>query len=269
MRHSKHIKNLLLLGCGFYFLQSCTNLTLRLPAARFESPESNGKLWRTGFGTYIAGDHEVTVISNAASRPPVTDQCAINRDAQSSFFLNMGVASFVDLELRAGLSGSEFLAKIQLLGASVRDAQEGNFSIAASIAGGSGSVSNSGDQATLFGPGNATWNANASYFSQDFALIFGYRISDTLLIFGGPFWTNYNSTANIHQDAVTSPASPAADYNLTQAGSNNGGNLAIQAHFSKERRWSFTFEEVYSNLKWTNATSTTDFTTSFVLGYLF
>ena len=263
------IFKLCILGFGFYLLQGCTSLTLRLPAARFESPESNGKLWRTAVGASAGGDHEVTVISNAASRPPVTNQSSIERAGEVGYFVDMGVASFIDLGLRFGLAGSELLAKIQLLGQSTREAQEGNFSIAATIAGGSNSTSNSGDQSTLFGPGNAAWSAKASYSSVDFAVIFGYRVSDTMLIYGGPFLTNYNANASIHQDAVTSPASAAADYNITQAGSNTGLNLALQFYFSKEHHWSFTFEEVFSSFKWSNSVETTDNTGTLIFGYLF
>ncbi len=254
---------------GFCLFQSCSNLSLRLPVARLESPESNGKLWRPGFGAAIGGNHEVTVISNAASRPPVTDQSSIEKDSQTSYFLNLGAASFVDIEFKLSLFCSELLAKFQLLGQSASEAKTGNFSIAATIAAGSGAVSKSGDQAVLFGPANAPWNAKANFSSMDLAIIFGYRASDTLLFFGGPFFIKYNSSASIHQDAVSSPASSAADYNITQSGTNNGANLAVQFHFSSERHWHLTLEEVYSSLNWSNSASANDFIGTLYLGYLF
>lgn len=265
----KNIYKVILLAFGFYLFQGCTDLTLRIPTSRMESPESNGKLWRVGLGGGIASDHDVILVTDASARPPVTNQTTIQTNVQSLFFANIGLAQFIDLELRPTLPGTQLIAKFQFLGDSARESQAGNFSIAATVAVGAGNVSNSGNQDVLFGPGNAGWNATASYTAFDFGLVFGYRISDYVLLYGGPYLTRYNAKASIHQDAVTNPSYPAGDYTITGNGTQSGANFASQFTFSKEKHWSITAELVYSNIKWTNASNGSDLTGAADFGYLF
>ncbi len=262
----KHIGILLF---GFYLLQGCTDLTLCMPTSRMMSPESNGKLWRIGLGAGVISNDNVTIVPDAAARPAVIAPPSIARSAEDLYFVNMGLSSFIDLELRTAFANTELYAKFQLLGQAQHEAEAGNFSITPTIGFGTGSVTNSGTQDILFGPGNAAWNGSASYTSVDLAVIFGYRVSDYVLLYGGPFATKYKAQASVHQDAVTSPASPAADYSLSESGTKTGVNLASQFTFSKEKKWSITAELVYSNLKWNDEVSSNGLTGALDFGYLF
>ena len=141
--------------------------------------------------------------------------------------------------------------------------------MAATIGVQEGDTTNNGNQAVLFGPADANWNAKASYVATDVALILGYRANESLLFFGGPFYTKYNAKASIHQSAVPSTSSPAADYDISEAGINSGANIAAKFNFGSGDRYALTIEEVYSNLKWNDSVSAYDFTSSISFGFLF
>ncbi len=252
------LKKFFQVSCLFFLFQGCTSLVVNLPNARLESPESTGKLFRTEIATGVSSSHEVTITPDAASRPPNTSQSSVDSDVAIPFFVTMGLTSHIDAELRTNLLTNELLFKAQLLGESVRNAHESNFSLAVTAGVESGGSSSSGTQATLFGPGNAAWNAQVKFIATDYAMIAGYRLNDFVLFYGGPFIMLYNSNSTIHQDAVSSPSSPAADYSLTQKGQNFGGNFATKFNFSPEKMWSVTGEVEYSSFQWSNAPNFND-----------
>lgn len=247
------MKVIALLIFSFYFLQGCSDLTLNLPVSRFESPESNGKLWQTNFGASVAQEREVTVVDDAASRPPVLNKVTVNKNSELALFLSLGLSKMIDAKIRGKLSDEQLLVKIQLLGQSAIEAVPGNFSLAITGAIGGGTVTRSGDQAITFGPANSNWSGTASYFSDDLALILGYRFNEWLLLYGGPYMTEYNAKASVHQDATSDGNNPAADYSLREYGRNTGANLALQ--FGVSKNWSISVEEVYSGLTWANGAS--------------
>lgn len=253
----------------FLVFQSCTSLRINLPSSRFESPESNGEAKQLEVGFGIGSSHAVTITPDASSRPPILNQSAIVTSSDTVLLGSVGLTKFLDAEIRSDFGTNELLLKAQFVGDSVLAAVKNNFSMAATIGVEGGSTSAQGNQSSLFGPANAPWTASAFVFATDYALILGYRANDYVLLFGGPFITLYDSTALIHQDAVSNPSSAAADYTLRQKGQNFGGNLDLRLNFSEEKVNSLTIEAQYSSFQWANATNYFDVTVSAFYAVLF
>jgi hypothetical protein len=263
------LMKLLTLFILFFVFQSCASLRINLPSSRFESPESNGESKQVEFGFGVGSTHTVTITPDAASRPPALNQSSIISGTDVTALASIGLSHFLDVQIRTDFGTNELLLKAQLVGDSVLAAVKNNFSVATTLGIEGSSTSAQGNQATLFGPANASWTANAFVFAIDYAVILGYRVNDYILFFGGPFITIYDSTALIHQDAVSNPSSAAADYNLHQKGQNFGGNFDLRLNFSEEKVNSLTIEAQYSSFQWASAANYFDVAVSAFYAVLF
>jgi len=250
-----------------FLLCGCNSLTIHLPVARFESPEAAGETWKKHLSVGGAGTHDVTVVQDASTRPPTIGTPSISQGGNAPLRFSLGFWERFELGLHYGITNAPFMVsgKFQILGDPIVKAKGGNFSIAVTAAAGVESSTNNGTQLGTFGPGGYPWNATANTQVQDYALIAGIRLTDNLLLYGGPFISKYNMTGNVHDNQSDNGTSPAADYSINGSGQNTGGNLAIQLDTSNT--FSLTLEAVASNFQWSNISGSNDIQTGLLLDW--
>jgi hypothetical protein len=233
-------------------LSGCSQLNVRLPAQRFESPEAEGGFFKFHLGGGVSSAVDVTLSSDASQRPPSgITQPKLGPGADFPLKIGMGLFSHLEVSVRGGFNSvpAMLTGKLQLIGTPESEAKAGNFSVAVTAAGGYESSSNNGDQLGDGGPGGYNWTARADTTVDDYALIIGIRPTESLLIYASGFYSHYKMTGNIHDDLSSNSLSPAADYTLSGQGQRNGGNLGIQTGKSVL----FSVEASASQVQWTNA----------------
>jgi hypothetical protein len=156
-------------------------LNVNLNANRFESPETSGALLAGSIDAAFTGSN--TLILNAGA--PAWDRS----NASPRLSGSLGLLDRLDVSVKAPWDGPVLLqTKVQLLGAPLSRAQSGDFALAAT-----------------FGVG-ATQPSGESLNTYDGALIAGYRIAETWMIYGGGFATGvrYSDTLGGSGNAVQS-----------------------------------------------------------------
>lgn len=265
----------LLLCIGVLLLLSaCNSLYVRVPQSRMDSPEviSSGGDANPNFHllTGLTASRSIRVVSDASSRPPTygTPESV----PESEVHIRGGIDyKRVEINLRSGVFASAVpwgvQVKYQFIGDGQNTAKKSNFSLAATLMYASGESKISGDQNGLLGPGGYKWNAKATNTTTDYAIIAGYRVSDELLIYGGPFSAKYSMSGNIHDDLSDNGTSAAADYSLSASGAQSGFNLAAQLNLGTKGY--LILEGVYSSLTWTNLKDVSEFRSGALVGFYF
>lgn len=185
------------------FLCGCAELRVLTPGPVVQPPEVGGGDFKFRIeGGALEGEmYEVT--GYAGARPP--DLAHPHTD--DSYFIPVGASvSYGDwFDVGLGLYASELgggyaRAQIQLLGDGARSAKAGNFSLALFGRGNYTSGDNKGDQSTTFGAGGYPWKAEAKIFGVEGGASFGYRLTDSFMIFAGAARTWHDGQAEITQD---------------------------------------------------------------------
>ena len=96
-------------------------------------------------------------------------------------------------------------------------AQAGNFAVA--VTAGAGTTQPGGE--VFNSTTNVTGHYNYSVTTYDIALIAGKRLTETLMIYGGPFYSSFNYSGTIVQSGSLTGSYPI-DGNATQGGANLG-----------------------------------------------
>ena len=217
--------------------------------SRFESPEANGVEHRVMLSANLTAAHDDTFTTDASRRPPDLTKPAIESDTVIGGSGSFGVLENFDLGLHttAGPSPFVLVAKFQLMGDSSSAAKEGNTSIAITGSAGWGGKAKDGDQSGTFGPGGHNWSGKVDNTMTDVALIIGHRVKDSLLFYGGVFYSDYRVTATINQSISDDGLSPAGNYSVSTTGYQKGANIGLQ--FSSGEKSFYQVEGVYSDAR--------------------
>lgn len=152
--------------------------------ARMDSPETMGETLDFYVGGSFDKRADVVLTSDFYHRAPDTQTPVLGK--ASALDLRGGLALWkrFDLELKSPLDGdspARWQLKGQILGGSQREAQKGNFSLAASVSAGQSKEEDSQSSST------ARYKFKGTFW--DAALIAGYRFTDEVLVYGGPFYS--------------------------------------------------------------------------------
>lgn len=208
----------------------CTTLHAELPANRFESPEVNGTNHRFGIQGSIGAAHNYQIVPDASARPPDFSAPSIDDDGLVGLGASFGLVDALDIAVKGtfGPSPTLFQVKYQLFGATHREAQEGDVSLAITGAVGGGRNTKAGDQSGVFGPGGHNWNGSVEEKTTDVAIIAGERIAKHFLMYGGLFYSNYTINSTLDQQESDDHTSPAMSYSSTTTGYQKGINGGIE-----------------------------------------
>jgi hypothetical protein len=215
---------------GLLVLSACAHpITTHLTANRFDSPEAAGKL---GAGDIHGGFESgplFTITPDSTVNPPDFSRAGFSHTDLDGFLAgDLGLLDQLDVGLKLRFNNTTLgQIKYQFLGEPRLSAKEGNFSLAASFAGGGATHNSTNTEEFALGtPITATDTLTET--DLDAAVIGGYRLQDVLLIYGGPFWTRRSYSGNISQ---TGGATGTYPFNgiIQQFGMNVG----LQANFNR------------------------------------
>jgi hypothetical protein len=250
-----------------FLLSACTSVISKLPVTRLDSPEVVGETAKLGGALGVGSTRDVVLSSDASSRPPDVTHPSVADGGEALGKVGVGIWKKFEVGLRGGLllnTPWTLSGKFQILGEPALSAKAYNFSLAVTAALGYGNQKNSGDQRGVFGPGGYKWKSEINTYVQDYAVIAGYRLTDTVLIYGGGYYSSYRLGGNVHDDRSDDATSPAADYSISGTGQNYGANLGFQFFFGKG--FYGAVEGTTSTFQWTSLNSETDVYFGGVLG---
>lgn len=242
------------------FIQAgCANLYSIGPAAIVETPEvMNHDSGSVGFFVRAEQGQHFNLVSDASSRPldpkdpaELDKQILLSGGANLALSKNIEAGGAVDLfgAFNRSLLGRGHL-KIQLLGTPSEQATPTPHRFAIYGHPVLGTVSVSGDQDGQFGPGGYPWRAKSEFLGFNYGLSYGYRFSDSLLIFGGAAKEDYNIKASVtHKEGRNN--SPAAFARLPRT-SGHSISYALGLVNTSTSRYSGTI--YYTENKWNNQT---------------
>lgn len=175
-------------------LCSCAS-QFQMPANRFESPEARGK---TGFAHFdvlgVQGGYALGLSAYPSSSSTQSDVNATLDSAPLSLFsgATIGILKRAEAGFRFQTLGPLALhGKYQFIGNPESEANDGNFSVAATLT--FGFTLNSSSTVV----GTSLRNANTSYLNYDGGLISGYRFNPSHLIYGGATYSNASYSGSL------------------------------------------------------------------------
>jgi hypothetical protein len=270
------MKRKILVLIFIHSLWGCSQqLIIKTPISRFESPESSGESQHFGFGFYLQNDVKIQLIDNINDLPPngnpkiimepITpsreyDSAGEKDDPVSTFLFNgksltgkghLGVNDRFDLWLRKSDDAPWLIgAKYQFIGEPLSKAKKKNFSLAATIGLGQDSESqydgdlkqNEQNELTVL----KKVEAESDTFQADVALIAGYRLLDSLLLYSGGHYAYYETEYSV--TVVESGNS----FNFSNDGSSRGYHMGLMWDLGdrNETICSFSLEYGRASIEW-------------------
>jgi hypothetical protein len=191
------------LGVAFVLvaLSGCA-INLNLSTVRFETPETQGLggAGEVGVGEQIGT--ELQVVADTTSSP-IDQTNAYNAIGITPFKAEVGLLDRLDIGLSASSSTAaspiSLKAKYQFIGEPRRTSDPGNFSMAATLAGGIAYKSGTDESEDIFSTNQTIANYTLHAWDVDGALLFGYRSQSWLMVYGGPFYTHYGYSGWVQQ----------------------------------------------------------------------
>lgn len=195
---NKNLASLLLSISVLTLLQSCSQIKIKTPSARFTSPEANGRLFSGKIQIQQTGGTEAIVdlsndkldnslyLKNTASPIEITGEFGILKN------LDLFIKPHKDSATLTGL-------KLQFIGPNYKEAKAGDHSMAFTIAGGKETRSDSDDDSFLLDDSNTDVEIEQTVF--DTALIYGYRLDNTSLAYISINATKYDLVLNFNNDS--------------------------------------------------------------------
>ena len=185
---------------------ACSELQIDNPNPRTEVPELPGQ----GFHVQLEGSnaHKFQSTSDASARPPSFQNRTLEKSSNTTAAAGYSPIDNLDfgLEWDPFHGNGALVGKYQFLGESGHESKEGNISGLLHARFGGGSVSKSGDQKGVFGPGGYPWKGKIQTTYTAIGASFGYRVNEQLLGFAGASFGNYGVKTNINQDAANGDA---------------------------------------------------------------
>lgn len=244
-----HVRLLGFIGC---ILCSACALVVKVPTARLESPEAIGKTFGTRVGIGLAGTSNVNLANDPSARPPNLSEPKMETGYDGPARVGLGLGQRFEVGVRYGALSNAYLltGKAQLLGPSRIESKPGDVSLAATYGFGRQKSEVGGNQNGRLGAAGYNWSSEVTTTIYDYALIAGYRLNETGLFYGGPYFMRMNMSGTIHHALSDNGTSPAVDYPQDGNGQAVGANLAYQ-YSPQGRQISLTFELVYVDFSWT------------------
>lgn len=175
-----------ILSVSSFLLTSCAS-QFQMPANRFESPEARGKSGLAHVDALGLQGGYALGLSALPSAGAASDVNATLTSAPLSIFsgASIGIAKRAEAGFRFQTLGPLAIhGKYQFIGAPESEANDGNFSVAATLK--FGFTLNSNSTVT----GLSFQNANTTFLNYDGGIVAGYRINPTSLVYGGATYTN-------------------------------------------------------------------------------
>lgn len=242
---------LCVLNIGLYGCASSDHI--RTQTNRFDLPESIGKS-HYRLNVESAGANEIQFTGNLISPPDIDQPKLEAAHGQRGVRLGLGIVDNLELQVESlpylsdSLKGVPAIkAKYQFLGAPLKSAQKNNLSLAASA----GLVYL---ERTLITTGNPSYHNDINLLVMDFAGIAGYRFTDTLMVYGGPFVNLLYFDGQWKRKSFG--VADGLDEKYSGSGNQFGANLGL-AWFANSD-WSLLAELAYTDLTWND--SQDDFT---------
>lgn len=221
----------LVLGAGTLAAQGCVGdreAIVRVPISRLELPEQGPRLFNIGFG--VTGEAQAVLTNDQASTPPDPVNPGIREDRDGILRFE---ASPIPL-LSVSLKGASDLGQVQAKLMPLRG--RGPFQVAATVAYGGG------EDEFNYNDGAVVAKTDAKSSLRDAALILGWRADQTLMLYGGGWYSHLHYRGHHRSDRGSAPDF-AADYDGRVEAV--GGNVGLAANFG---RWGRSLAE-YSHAR--------------------
>ena len=190
-------------------------ITFRLPSTRFETPEATGGSGGLLWDLAASNNTEVVLTDDFTVTAPNTTRPAIRSTNAGALNVGLSVVDRLELKLK---NFDTVSAKFQLLGPAKSKAKTGDLSLALYA---SGSISNT--EST-----SGAYTYSLSNHRYDGMAILGYRLSDTLLAYGGVFraFADFDGSRTL---------SGSAGVPFAGTGANNGASIGFEVGNQKVR----------------------------------
>lgn len=221
------MKHLVLAALALLALNGCA-INVNLSTLRFETPEAQGQLGKGEAGAGVALGTKLELIDDDTFSS-LSQEANFVGDFVAPFRGEVGLLDRLDISLTGAASTAaspvNLRLKYQILGEPRITSDPGNFSMAVTLAGGAGYKSDyDTDTGNPFidptNPVVATYSIHA--WDVDTSLIFGYRILDWLLVYGGPFYTHTGFSGWVQQSG-----SGSQQINLAGTVDEEGANVGV------------------------------------------
>lgn len=199
-------KYALLLALPFF---SGCSIMAHTPMTRFESPEVRGEAWKLEGQIGYQGRNEIKLTDDFTRRAPNLSAPSVEGPGHRLMgSAATGVHEAIDVSI--SLPEARLGVKVQLLGDPQNRAAVGNFPLA--VYAGFGATGEEESNRSLFvaSAGDATYKLQET--SADIGLVLGYRPTQILLLYGGPFivWNHLKVNHRPSPGAVDTEAEKTA-----------------------------------------------------------
>src|SRR6185437_5476049 len=164
-------------------------ITTHLPANRFDSPEAAGVRFKGDIAAGLEGGNQWDITQDLDQSPPSFANPGFDTSQADAVMTgDLGLLDRLDVGLKVRFDTTSLAeVKYQILGDPRVTAKDGNFSLAVTAAGGTG-TRDENNQTSLQDSGVVA-NDTITETDMDFALIGGYRPSDLALLYSGGAFT--------------------------------------------------------------------------------
>jgi hypothetical protein len=208
-----------------------------LPGNRFITPESSGGLFKGDVKLSALGVTQVQVSNSMTSTAPDLTPVLI-KNSSLGLGGQMGLFENFDVYLNGVMGGPGYAGvKVQLLGDPAATAKASNFSL--SVAGG-GAFSNTKLSSS---ENDVQGESILKYSGWEAMVLLGYRPSDILLLYGGPFQSVVNADVTLKRTqnnvtSVTAEPNGSGEMRGVTAGLRFGQNFFLNLEVSAtETAW--------------------------------
>jgi len=220
-------------------LTACNPVSLSVSNHRMENPEVNSKPFKVNLASGFSGRTDMAIEERIDSD---SDGVSLPAFAQGGITLGKGV----EVSIRVDADSAKHLGvKYQFYGDHAEQSSSGNFSQAVTLGYEMNHTRDDSDCGT-YDCNYDSWEHDTDIY--DGAWIFGYKLTERNIIYGGPFYQwgsleGYKYLFDDSQEAIDSD------------GDMIGANIALEHRFSSGL--GLTGEVVYSTLRWEGFTEDT------------
>ena len=132
------------------------------------------------------------------------------------------------MEVNPVHANGSLYGKYQFLGSTFSESQEGSISGMLHARFGGSSLTKSGDQKGVFGPGGYPWKGTIKGSFAAAGLSFGYRLNEQALAFAGGSYGNYGVSTQITQDAANGDAGGSYSDSSKGNAQTYGGGVVVR-----------------------------------------
>lgn len=279
--------NLILVVCASTMLLSgCLSSSTSLSTMRMDRPEVSANKYALTTKVGLGGRKTVKLTTpyGSGKKTPPTISNSFDGNVDISPAVSLGITPLPRLEVSiSSLDDAKISVKYQFSGDSADKAKQGNFSQAVSVGfsryNESTSISNSYDSTdySVEPPVTEYRTVSNSFehdtYAVDAAWILGYRLTNNMLVYGGPFYINGNlsgehtfTSARADNAQMNNQTVEETLLNLDSSGSMLGANVALEYKF--DFGLFLTAEVSFNRMEWEDA-SDSSANGAVIIGYQF